>query len=70
MKYTHHLKCGEVKNSKGGRPRKAEIKINEIVQEHTPPSPAPIQKVKEVKQLSEPKPQPPKNICKRSRKNI
>ena len=58
MKYTHHLKCGDVKKSKGGRPKKSEIKINEIVQEHTPPSPAPIQNVKEVK------PQPPKTFVK------
>ena len=26
MKYTHHLKCGEVKKSKGGRPKQTEIK--------------------------------------------
>ena len=36
MKYTHHLKCGVVKNSRGGRPKKSEIKINEVVQEDTP----------------------------------
>ena len=27
MKYTHHLKCGIVKNSRGGRPKKSQIKI-------------------------------------------
>ena len=42
LKYTHSLKCGEVKKS---RPKTSEIKINEIVQEDKPPSPVPIQKV-------------------------
>ena len=42
LKYTHSLKCDEVKKS---RPNKSEIKINENVQEETPPSPVPIQKV-------------------------
>ena len=64
MKYTHHLKCGVVKNSRGGRPKKSEIKINEVVQEDTPPSHEPVQKVKEVKKPIEPKPQPPKTIVK------
>ena len=41
MKYTHSLKCGEVKKS---RPKKADIIINENVQEDKP-DPTPIQKV-------------------------
>ena len=41
FKYTHSLKCGEVKKS---RSKKSEIKINENVQEETP-NPVPIQKV-------------------------
>ena len=64
MKYTHHLKCGEVKKSKGGRPKKSEIRINEIVQEDTPPSPAPTENVKEVKKPIETKPQLPKTFVK------
>ena len=65
MKYTHHLKCGEVKKSKGGRkPKKSEIKITEIVQEDTPPILEPTETVKEVKKPIEPKPQPPKTIVK------
>ena len=47
MKYTHSLKCGQVKKS---RPKKSEIKINENVQEETQPNPAPVQKAEEVKQ--------------------
>ena len=64
MKYTHHLKCGVVKNSRGGRPKKSEIKINEVVQEDTPPSPEPIETVAKVKKPIEPKPQPPKTFVK------
>ena len=64
MKYTHHLKCGVVKNSRGGRPKKSEIKINEIVQEDTPPSPEPIQKVREVKQSIVIQKPPPKTVVK------
>ena len=64
MKYTHHLKCGIVKNSRGGRPKKSEIKINEITQEDTPPSPAPIETVAKVKKPIEPKPVQPKTIVK------
>ena len=64
MKYTHHLKCGEVKKSKGGRPKKSEIKINEVVQEDTPPSPEPVQTVKQVKKPIEPQPQQPKTFVK------
>ena len=64
MKYTHHLKCGEVKKSKGGRPKKSQIVINERVQESKPSSPEPVQKVKEVKKPIEPKPQPPKTVVK------
>ena len=64
MKYTHHLKCGEVKTSKGGRPKKSEIKINETFQEDKQPIPEPIQKVKEVKQLIVMQKQPPKTIVK------
>jgi len=63
MKYTHHLKCGEVKKSKGGRPKKSQIKITEIIEEDTQ-IPEPTEKVKEVKKPIEPKPQPPKTIVK------
>ena len=61
MKYTHHLKCGVVKKS---RPKKSEIKINEVVQEDTPPSPEPTETVAKVKKPIEPKPQPPKTFLK------
>ena len=70
MKYTHHLKCGVVKNSRGGRPKKSEIKINEVVQEDTPPSPEPTEKVKEVKKLIEPRLQPPKTFVKEAVKTF
>jgi len=42
MKYTHSIKCGQVKKS---RPNKSEIKINENVQEEKTPDSVPIQKV-------------------------
>ena len=42
LKYTHGIKCGEVKKS---RPKKSEIKINENVQEDKQPDPTPIQMV-------------------------
>ena len=61
LKYTHGIKCGEVKKS---RPKKSEIKINENVQEETQPNPAPVQKAEEVKQPPVPRPQPPKTIVK------
>ena len=61
LKYTHGIKCGEVKKS---RPRKSEIKINENVQEETQPNPAPVQKAEEVKQPPVPWPQQPKTIVK------
>ena len=64
MKYTHHLKCGVVKNSRGGRPKKSEIKVNEVMHEDTPPSPEPTETVAKVKKPIEPKPQPPKTIVK------
>jgi Zn finger protein HypA/HybF involved in hydrogenase expression len=40
LKYTHSLKCG-VEKYQPGRPKKTEIKINEVVQEEAPPPPAP-----------------------------
>ena len=58
LKYTHGIKCGEIKKS---RPKKSEIKINENVQEQTPPSPVQVQK--EVKDKQQPV-QPPKPIVK------
>jgi hypothetical protein len=64
MKYTHHLKCGIVKNSRGGRPKKSQIKINEITQEDTPPSPVLPETVAKVKKPTEPRQQPPKTIVK------
>jgi len=64
MKYTHHLKCGVVKNSRGGRPKKSEIKINDITEEDKPPIPAPTETVAKVKKPIEPKPQPPRTIVK------
>ena len=64
MKYTHHLKCGLVKKSKGGRPKKSQIKITEIIEEDKSQSPEPTETVAKVKKLIEPKPQPPKTIVK------
>ena len=58
LKYTHGIKCGQVKKS---RPKKSEIKMNEDVQEKTPPSPVQVQK--EVKD-KQPPVQPPKPIVK------
>ena len=40
LKYTHSLKCG-VEKYQPGRPKKTEIKINEVVQEEAPQPPAP-----------------------------
>ena len=61
LKYTHGIKCGEVKKS---RPKKSEIKINENVQEEKTPDSVPIQKV--IKDTPQPVPrtQPPKTIVK------
>ena len=61
MKYTHSIKCGQVKKS---RPKKADMIINENIQEYKQPDPTPIQKVEEVKQLPVSRPQPPKTIVK------
>ena len=61
LKYTHGIKCGEVKKS---RPKKSEIKINENVQEDKPPDPAPVQPVVKDKQPPVPQAQPPKQIVK------
>ena len=61
LKYTHGLKCGEIKKS---RPKKSEIKINENVQENKPPDPVPIQKEEEVRKPPVPQAQPPKQIVK------
>ena len=58
LKYTHGIKCGEIKKS---RPKKSEITINENVQEKTPVNPVPIEK--EVKD-KQPPVQPPKPIVK------
>jgi len=61
LKYTHGLKCGEVKKS---RPKKSEIKINENVQEEAPPPPVPIQKVEEVRKPPVQRQPPPKTVAK------
>ena len=61
LKYTHGIKCGVVKKS---RPKKADIIINENIQEDKQPDPTPIQKV--IKDTPQPVPrsQPPKTIVK------
>ena len=61
LKYTHGIKCGEIKKS---RPKKSEIKINENVQEQTPPSPVQVQKEVKDKQPPVQQVQPPKPIVK------
>ena len=61
LKYTHGIKCGEIKKS---RPKKLEIKINENVQEDKPPSPVPVQKVVKDKQPPVEQVQTPKQIVK------
>ena len=61
LKYTHGIKCGEVKKS---RPKKSEIKINENVQEEKTPDSVPIQKVIKDTPQPVPRPQPPKTIVK------
>ena len=62
LKYTHGIKCGQIKKS---RPKKtSEIKINENVQEDKPANPVPSQKVVKDKQPHVPQAQPPKQTVK------
>ena len=61
LKYTHGIKCGEIKKS---RPKKSEIKINENVQEYKSPDPVPVQKEEAVLKPPVPQAQPPKQIVK------
>lgn len=63
LKYTHSLKCG-VEKYQPGRPKKTEIKINEVVQEEAPPPPAPVQMVTKDKPPPVQRQPPPKQIVK------
>ena len=65
LKYTHGIKCGEIKKS---RPKESEIKINENAQEDNPTNPVPVQKEEEVRKPPVPqqntKPQIVKEVVK------
>ena len=63
LKYTHSLKCG-VEKYQPGRPKKTEIKINEVVQEEATPPPAPVQMVTKDKPPPAQRQPPPKTVLK------